>query len=108
MLGLRACLAASLCLAGKANSQVRTLLHDTCASLSWRLNDAQLRAPAAQLGAFSAPFGSRLNYCSFAIWLFLAYAGWAIALGSLSALQHYENNSGLSDGTGGGSLAGSA
>ena len=49
----------------------------------------------------SAPFGSRLNYFFFAFWLFMAYAGWAIALGSLSALQHYENHSGLSDGTNG-------
>ena len=49
----------------------------------------------------SAPLGSRLNYFFFVFWLFLAYAGFSIALGSLSALQHYENHSGLSDGTNG-------
>lgn len=32
----------------------------------------------------------------FSLWLFLAFAGFAIALGSLAALQHYENHTGLS------------
>lgn len=39
-----------------------------------------------------------MNYAVTSLWLFLAYAGWAIALGGLSALQHYVNDSGSNGG----------
>lgn len=49
-------------------------------------------------GPLSSQVGGPVNYLFFCFWLFIAFAGWAITLGSLSALQHYENKSGLSDG----------
>ena len=52
-------------------------------------------------GPLSSQVGGPANYSYFSFWLFIAFAGWAISLGSLSALQHYENRSGLSDGPGG-------
>lgn len=39
-----------------------------------------------------------MNYAVTSIWLFLAFAGWAIALGGLSALQRYVNGSGSNGG----------
>lgn len=46
----------------------------------------------------SGQFGGAINYTIFSIWLFLAFSGFAIAMSSLSALQHYENETGISDG----------
>jgi hypothetical protein len=49
-------------------------------------------------GRMSGQFGGVVNYTIFSIWLFMAFAGFAIFLSSLSALQHYENETGISDG----------
>ncbi|KAK9818290.1 hypothetical protein WJX72_010161 [[Myrmecia] bisecta] len=40
--------------------------------------------------------GGVTNYALSVLWLFLAWAGWAIALGGLAATQHIENKQGLS------------
>ena len=37
-----------------------------------------------------------MNYAFFSVWLALGFSGWIIACSGLSALQRYENHSGLS------------
>lgn len=49
-------------------------------------------------GRMSGQLGGAINYSIFSLWLFLAFVGFAIAMSSLSALQHYENKTGISDG----------
>ncbi len=39
-----------------------------------------------------------MNYAFFSVWLALGFSGWIIACSGLSALQRYENHSGISDG----------
>ena len=39
-----------------------------------------------------------MNYAFFSVWLALGFSGWIIACAGLSALQRYENHSGISDG----------
>lgn len=53
-------------------------------------------------GRLSSQVGGPINYSFFSFWVFMGFAGFAITLGSLSALQHYENKTGLSDGPTGG------
>ena len=40
-----------------------------------------------------------MNYAFFSLWLALGFSGWIIACAGQSALQRYENHSGISDGT---------
>ncbi len=47
-------------------------------------------------GTITGQLGGVVNYAIFSFWLFISFAGWIIALSCLSALQHYENTSGLS------------
>ncbi|CAL8462068.1 g1599 [Coccomyxa elongata] len=47
-------------------------------------------------GTITSQLGGVVNYAIFSFWLFISFAGWIIALSCLSALQRYENNSGLS------------
>jgi hypothetical protein len=49
-------------------------------------------------GKLSGQLGGAVNYSIFSLWLFLSFAGFAIFMSSLSALQHYENETGISDG----------
>lgn len=37
-----------------------------------------------------------MNYAFFSLWLALGFSGWIIACAGLSALQRYENHSGIS------------
>ena len=37
-----------------------------------------------------------MNYAFFSLWLALGFSGWIIACSGLSALQRYENHSGIS------------
>ena len=37
-----------------------------------------------------------MNYAFFSVWLALGFSGWIIACAGLSALQRYENHSGIS------------
>ncbi|KAK9918602.1 hypothetical protein WJX75_005254 [Coccomyxa subellipsoidea] len=52
-------------------------------------------------GRISGQVGGPVNYAIYSFWIFISFAGWAIALGSMSALQHYENKTGISDGPNG-------
>ncbi|BDA49382.1 hypothetical protein COCOBI_13-4940 [Coccomyxa sp. Obi] len=52
-------------------------------------------------GRISSQVGGPVNYAIFSFWIFISFAGWAIAMSSMSALQHYENKTGISDGANG-------
>ena len=49
-------------------------------------------------GPFTSQLGGPVNYAFFSLWLALGFSGWMIACACLSALQRYENHSGISDG----------
>lgn len=49
-------------------------------------------------GKISGQVGGPINYAIFSFWIFMSFAGFAIAMSSMSALQHYENKTGISDG----------
>ena len=49
-------------------------------------------------GGITGQVGGLVNYIIFSFWIFVSFAGWIVALSSLSALQHYENDTGISAG----------
>lgn len=55
-----------------------------------------LRGVFHAAGTITSQLGGVVNYAIFSFWLFISFAGWIIALSCLSALQRYENDTGLS------------
>lgn len=49
-------------------------------------------------GGITGQVGGLVNYIIFSFWIFISFAGWIVALSCLSALQHYENDTGISAG----------
>ena len=51
---------------------------------------------ACGTGPISSQLGGPVNYAFFSVWLALGFSGWIIGCAGLSALQRYENHSGIS------------
>ena len=47
-------------------------------------------------GPMTSQLGGPVNYAFFSLWLALGFSGWIIACSGMSALQRYENHSGIS------------